>query len=112
MKDDFRVRAGSISCLISDDEEYQRPIGGTLYFNMLHADPRYQSVEILLSTVLHEAFHSLFFDNVLFHLYPKNKQGKSAFFVDKTNTIHVRSDKFIQATKRHFECNFITFIHC
>ena len=104
------MRASSISCLRSP--KTNRALGGTFTYNVIHGDPRYATVEEVMTSTIHEIFHSIFFDKKLFKYFPKNSNGESAFFQDKLKTWRVRSDTILKVARKHFNCNiFLKSLH-
>jgi hypothetical protein len=79
-------------------------MGGTFTYNVIHGDPRYATVEEVLTSTIHEIFHSIFFDKKLFKYYPNNSEGKKAFYKDKRGTWRVRSDTILSVARKHFNC--------
>ena len=99
------VRASSITCLRS--ENTNRALGGSLLYNTIHADPRFSTVEEVMTSAIHEIFHALFFDTELFDYYPKTSANKSPFFKDQLGTYRVRSDTILEVARKHFNCKSV-----
>ena len=106
MEDSFRIHAGAVTCLRSKDNK--RTVGGSLIFNVLHGEPTINPVDGIITTMIHEIFHAIFFDILLFPFYPKNKLGQSAVYKDKRGTIRIRSDTFIEVARKHFNCKYLS----
>ena len=110
MEESFRIHAGAVTCLRSKDNS--RTIGGSFIFNTFHGEPTVNPVDEIVITIIHEVFHAIFFDILLFKLYPKNKLGQSATFKDKNGTTRIRSDTFIEVARRHFNCKHLQRYIC
>jgi hypothetical protein len=99
----YIIRATSITCLRSP--KTNRALGGTFMYNIIHGDPRFNTVEEVMTSAIHEIFHAIFFDNELFDFYPKTSKGETPFFKNKFGTIMARSDTLLEVAKKHFNCN-------
>ena len=102
LETDFYLHAGSISCLYS--EKTNRPLAGSFIFNSFHARPHLNTIQEVISTIIHEVFHSIFFDMLIFPKYPLNSKKESAIYKDKDGTSRIRSDHFIQFAREYFDC--------
>ena len=110
IEDDFQIHAGGKSCVRR--KTTKQPIVGTLVFNSFHAEPTVNTLHETISTIVHEVFHSMFFERTLFRNYALTKQGQTASFVDEKGTHQIRSDHFIEFAREHFNCRFLCVIWC
>ena len=104
VEDDPSLGASSISCLYSQISP--KSLAGTFIYNSSHADPLQITLDEAISTIIHEIFHSVFFDFVLFERFPKNSKGEDSLFLDSNGVYRLRSDTFLELTKQHFKCIF------
>jgi hypothetical protein len=70
----------------------------------MHADPLQITIDEAISTIIHEIFHSVFFDFILFERFPKTSKGETAIFLDENGVYRLRSDTFLELAKQHFKC--------
>lgn len=101
-EDDPSLGASSISCLYSALSP--KSLAGTFVYNSLHAEPLTIPIDEAISTIIHEIFHSVFFDFVLFERFPRTKEGQTALFLDTNGVYRLRSDTFLALAKQHFNC--------
>lgn len=104
VEDDPSLGASSISCLYSHISP--KSLAGTFIYNSIHANPLEITLDEAISTIIHEIFHSIFFDFVLFERFPKNLKGETSLFQDAKGIYRLRSDTFLELTKQHFNCKF------
>jgi hypothetical protein len=107
MKDDFILHAQGMMCI--KKKSTNQPLVGTLFFNSFHAEPSFNTLNETISTIIHEVFHSLFFERTIFRSFPLNSNGLSAVFEDEKGTHQIRSDHFINFSREHFNCIFFYF---
>lgn len=105
LEDDPALGASSISCLYSAISP--KSLAGTFVYNSLHAEALHISIDEAVSTIIHEIFHSVFFDFVIFERFPKTKKGETALFLDTNGVYRLRSDTFLELAKQHFNCKLV-----
>ena len=98
------LQAASIACLFSNSNN-PTPIAGSFVYNTNYADPLIDSLNETISTIIHEAFHAIFFGRDLFMNYPKTPAGLTAIYKDSEGRLNLRSNFFLQAVRTHFQCN-------
>jgi hypothetical protein len=109
MEDDFQIHAGGKSCIRR--RSTKQPIAGTLVFNSFHAEPSVNILSETISTIIHEVFHTMFFERTLFRNYPFNRKGQTPTFINRFDTYQIRSDNFIDFAREHFNCRFLFFFN-
>ena len=102
VEDDPSLGASSISCLYSSISP--KSLAGTFIYNSVHAEPLEITIDETISTIIHEIFHSVFFDFILFERFPKTSKGQEAFFIDSNGIYQLRCDTFLELVKQHFNC--------
>jgi len=99
-----QIAAFSSPCYMSTKDA--RPLAG--YVNFCPNSIKYEAVDVLVETGLHEIMHSLYFNNALFEYYVDwegNPKGRDKV-VRKTESgaLEVISRNTVDAARKHFTC--------
>lgn len=92
---------------LTTDETTQRPLVGVAILNepfVRFDDGDYQNQ---IATFIHEVFHALFFDPVLFKKFPPNSDGQSFLFKDERSRWKLRGDNVLYFLRIHSMCDGI-----
>jgi hypothetical protein len=81
-----------------------RPLVGFAVFDEAHINYSADYFQEHVSTFVHEVFHGLFFNPILFQNFPLNSAGETFLFQDSNGIWKLRGDNVLKAAREHFNC--------